>query len=74
MEAKEIMDAKLQGWKTKALVIGVLLGAFVGLGGAYLLVKNAERKGGKIEVTAGEGVRLSLLVMGVLRQVAELGE
>lgn len=60
-------------WKTKALIIGGVLGALVGLGGAYLLIQNAEREGNTLTITAGDGVKLGLLLMGTLRQVASLG-
>lgn len=58
--------------ETKILVAGSLLGALVGLAGAFLLIKNNERKGTDLSVSAGEGVKLSLIIMALLRQVAEL--
>ncbi len=61
-----------QSYQTKVLVGGALIGAFVGLAGAFLLIKNNERKGTELEVSAGEGVKLSLIIMALLRQVAEL--
>lgn len=61
-------------WKSNTMLIGILLGAFAGLGAAYLLVQRAEREGREPEMTAGEGVKLGLLVLGVLRQIAQLGE
>jgi hypothetical protein len=69
----EEQSQNTESWKTKALIIGAIIGAVVGLGGAYLLIQNAERKGNTVSVTAGDGVKLGLLVMGLLRQVAELG-
>ena len=59
-------------YETKVLAAGSLLGALVGLAGAFLLIKNTERKGTQLNVSAGEGVRLSLIIMALLRQVAEL--
>jgi len=35
---------------------------------------SADRSGARPEITGGDGVRLGLLVLGLLRQVAALGE
>ena len=59
-------------YETKVLAVGSLIGALVGLGGAFLLIKNNERKGTELNVSAGEGVKLSLIIMALLRQIAEL--
>jgi ribose/xylose/arabinose/galactoside ABC-type transport system permease subunit len=59
-------------YETRVLVVGSLIGALVGLAGAFLLVKNNERKGTELQVTTGEGVKLSLIIMALLRQVADL--
>ena len=59
-------------YETRVLAVGSLIGALVGLAGAFLLIKNTERKGTELEVSAGEGVKLSLIIMALLRQVAEL--
>lgn len=61
-------------WKTKTLLIGAALGALTGLGAAYLLVQKAKREDGRPELSAGEGIKLGLLLLGMLRQVAQLGE
>lgn len=58
--------------ETKVLIIGSLLGAMVGLAGAFLFIKNNERKGVEVDVSAGEGVRLTLIILALLRQLAEL--
>jgi len=61
-------------WQTKTLLAGAVLGALVGAGAAYLLIQRAERENARLNVSAGEGVRLGLLVFGLLRQVALLGD
>jgi len=66
--------AKVETWKKKTLIIGTLLGAIIGLGGAYLLIQNAEKQGEKITVSHSEGLKLGLLLIGLLRQIAQLKE
>jgi hypothetical protein len=61
-----------KNYQAKVLMGGAVIGAFVGLAGAFLLIKNTERKGTELNVSAGEGVKLSLIIMALLRQVAEL--
>lgn len=63
-----------ENWKGQTLLIGAAIGALAGLGAAYLLIQRAEKEGGKPAMSGGEGVKLGLLVLGVLRQVAQLGE
>lgn len=66
-------NGKMESWKISALAIGGLLGALVGLSGAYLMVRRAEESGEKISVNGGDVVRMGVLVFGLLRSVAELG-
>ena len=61
-------------WKSKTLLLGAVLGTVAGLGAAYLLVQRAEREQQEVRLSAGEGIRLGLLVFGLLRQVSLLGE
>ena len=70
IDKSESFDSK----KVVTLAVGGVLGTLVGLAAAYLLWKNAEKTGGAFEVSVGEGLSLSLLVMGLLRQVAKIGE
>jgi hypothetical protein len=62
------------GWKNKVLVLGGVLGGLVGVGAAYLLVQRAEREGTEVQLGTGEGIRLGLLVLTMLRQVSRLGD
>lgn len=61
-------------WKVKTLVIGAALGALTGLGAAYLLTKRAERRGEKLSLSTGKGVKLGMLIAGLLRSILTLGE
>lgn len=64
---------KAQKWQTTTLVLGAVIGALVGLGAAYLLIQRAEKENTQPKLTAGEGVKLSLGVLSLMRQVADLG-
>lgn len=61
-------------WKPRLLLGGALIGALTGLLAAYLLAQRAEKSGGQMNMSAGEGVKLGVLVFGLLRQVTQLGE
>ncbi|MEJ5241108.1 MAG: hypothetical protein WHS87_07920 [Anaerolineales bacterium] len=58
----------------KTLAAGALLGALAGLGTAYLLTRRAEKEGKPLSITAGQGVRLGVLVLGLIRQILALDE
>jgi hypothetical protein len=68
-ETMEITTA--DNWKPKALVIGGVIGAAVGMAAAYLLVQRAK-DGGASKVTVGEGVKIGMLVLGLLRSITSL--
>ncbi|MEZ0396056.1 MAG: hypothetical protein ABWK53_06470 [Anaerolineales bacterium] len=61
-------------WKVKTLALGALIGALTGLGAAFLLTRRAEQKGEKLSISAGQGVKLGMLVAGLLRSILNLGE
>lgn len=56
------------------MVMGGVLGALAGLGAAYMLVQRADKEGQELKLSTGEGIRLGMLVLGMLRQVSRLGE
>ena len=57
-------------WKTKALIIGGLVGALTGLGATYVMVQRSEEPP---EVGPTDGVKLGLLLLGLVRAVGDLG-
>jgi len=66
------MEAKPGNWKARAIVIGALIGALTGAATAVLLVRRSEKHGESLSVSTGEGLRLGMLVAGLLREVAAL--
>jgi hypothetical protein len=62
-----------ENWKGRVILAGGLFGAFLGVGMAYLLTQRAERQGGQLRLGTGEGIRLGLLLLGLLKQVSDLG-
>lgn len=73
MAAVEDIETQ-ENWKWKVLLIGGIIGALTGIGAAYLLIQRAERQETRPQIGAGEGVKLGLMVLGLLKQVASLGE
>jgi hypothetical protein len=74
MDANDNAIEKVDNWKPKVLIIGAVLGALVGLGAAFLLAQNSEKEGKPPQISTGDGVKLGVLVMGLLRTVVTLGE
>jgi hypothetical protein len=68
----DVMDVD-PNWKTKTLLIGSIIGALAGLGAAYLLIQQAERRGEQPKIGTGEGLRLGMGVLQLLKNVGELG-
>lgn len=57
-------------WKAKALIIGSLVGALTGLGATYVMVQRSEEPP---EVGPTDGVKLGLLLLGLIRAVGDIG-
>jgi len=60
--------------KNKTLLFGALIGAVTGLVAAMILQRNAERSEKETAITAGEGMKLGVLVFGLLRAISSLGD
>jgi hypothetical protein len=61
-------------WRGRTLLFGALLGALAGLGAAYVLVRRAEERGEPPQLGAGEGVRLGMGVLVLLRLISGFGD
>lgn len=60
--------------KSKTLLMGALIGAFTGLLAARLLQRRVEKDESETALTTGEGLKLGVLVFGLLRAIASLGD
>ncbi len=58
----------------RTLLLGVVIGAATGLIAAMLLNRRAVRDERTTAITAGEGLKLGVLVFGLLRAIASLGD
>lgn len=58
----------------KLLLGGALVGAVIGLVAAMLINRRAEKNESQTAITAGEGVKLGVLVFGLLRAISSLGD
>ena len=65
---------KVENQKSKILVAGAIIGALTGIGTAYLLTKNAEKEGEELAISTVQGLKLGLLILGMLRQILKLDE
>jgi len=61
-------------WKSKAILIGTLAGAITGFVAASILVQRAEKQNSQPKLSASEGVKLGMGVLGLLKLIADYGE
>jgi hypothetical protein len=61
-----------QNWKIKTIIIGTIIGALTGATAAFIVVQQSEKKNTKPQLNAGEGVKLGLGVLGLLRLVSDM--
>ncbi len=59
--------------RTRTILISVLIGAATGLVAGVMWNRRAEEEG-TTEITAGDGVKLGVMIVGLLRAISSLGE
>jgi len=59
-------------WKKKTLLITVALGAALGILAGLIWVQRSEQTQTQPQLTAGDGVKVGLGVLGVLRLLSDL--
>ncbi len=60
------------GWKKKTLLISVGVGALLGVVAGLILVQRSEQTQARPQLTAGDGVKVGLSLLGVLRLLSDL--
>ena len=74
-EKQDDIETADNAWIVKTIAIGTGLGALLGASSAYLLVQRSKRRNvNSVTISPGEGIRLGLLLLGLLRNVATLGD
>lgn len=64
---------KSNNWKTKTLLISAALGLAAGLAAALIIIQSAEEEDTP-QLKAGDGVKVGLGVLGVLRLISDIGK
>ena len=60
--------------KSRTILLGVMIGAATGLVAAMLLNRRAVKDERTTAITTGEGLKLGVMVFGLLRAIASLGD
>ena len=61
-------------YRGRTLFLGAVIGAITGVIAATLLNRRADRNESETAITAGEGLKLGVLVFGLLRAIASLSD
>lgn len=63
----------METWKSRTLLIGAIIGAVTGVIAAMVIVQRADEAQQTPHITAGDGVKVGLGVLGVLRLLSDMG-
>lgn len=60
-------------WKTLVLIIGGVAGLVTGLAAAAILIKKREENPGELKLNSGEGFKIGMGIVSLLKMVSESG-
>jgi gas vesicle protein len=60
--------------RARILFYGAFIGAVTGLIAASLLNRRSDKENDSNAITTGEGLKLGVMIFGLLRAIASLGE
>ena len=61
-----------QNVKTITLIVGTLLGAFLGYRAALNFIEASEEESGKLPITASQGLQVGLTAINALKQIGKI--
>ncbi len=74
MPKKHALAIQSNPQQMRTIAGGAVIGALAGLVAAFLLSRRAERQGRSVTLTPAEGVQIGVLLIGLLRTIAALGD
>jgi hypothetical protein len=60
--------------RNQIILAGAVIGAVTGIIGAMMLIRRADESDGSTELSTGDGLKLGVMIFGLLRAIASLGE
>jgi hypothetical protein len=60
-------------WKAKALIVGGVVGALVGVGAVYLYIRNMEEAAEPPKLETRDALQVGVSLVSLIKQIASLG-
>ncbi len=61
-------------WKTTILLVSGGIGLLSGLAAAYLIIKKQEESGNTLKLTSGDGARIGMGIVTLLKMISDSGK
>lgn len=73
-EELEIENRDLElDWKMKAILVGGVVGALVGIGAVYLYIRNIEEAGESPRLATRDAMSIGVSLVSLIKQIANMG-